>query len=160
MRSSRGNKSHDLRRVTLKLAASIESLVKNKPGKFGGHNLKDDRDTVVKQKHRGRHGKPGGLEIPPVLTAEAQIGKVAVADKNRTTENNSERGEQIGGGLFRRLTAFSRGHKSRDFQHTSTNLYTIIETRTGYKYAKFEGHSLKDNKDTDMKQSHLTKKPI
>ena len=51
MRSSRGNKSHDLRRVTLKLAASIESLVKNKPDRFGGHNLKDDRDTVVK--HRG-----------------------------------------------------------------------------------------------------------
>lgn len=104
--------------------------------------------------------KTGGLEIPPVLTAEAQIGKVVVVDKKRTTENNSERGEQIRGDLFRRLTAFSRGHKSRDFQHTSTNLYTIIEPRTGYKYAKFEDHSLKDNKDTDMKQSHLTKKPI
>ena len=44
MKSSRGNKSRDFRRVTLKLAASIESLVKNKPGKFGGHSLKDDFD--------------------------------------------------------------------------------------------------------------------
>lgn len=61
------------------------------------------RDTVVKQRHRGRHGKPGGLEIPPVLTAEAQIGKVAVADEKRTAENNSERREQIRGDLFRRL---------------------------------------------------------
>ena len=104
MKSSRGNKSLDFRRVTLKLAASIESLVKNKPGKFGGHSLKDDRDTVVKQRNRGRHGKPGGLEIPPVLTAEAQIGKVAVADEKRTAENNSERGEQIRGDLFRRLS--------------------------------------------------------
>lgn len=103
MKSSKENKSRDFRRVTLKLAASIESLVKNKPGKFGGHSLKDDRDTVVKQSHRGRHGKTGGLEIPPVLTAEAQIGKVAVADEKRTAENNSERGEQIRGDLFRRL---------------------------------------------------------
>lgn len=104
MRSSRGNTSRDLECVILKLAASIESLVKDKPGKFGGHSLKDDRDTVVKQRHRGRHGKPGGLEILPVLTAEAQIGKLAVAVEKRTAENDSERGEQIRGDLFRRLT--------------------------------------------------------
>ena len=100
MKSSKGNKSRDFRRVTLKLAANIESLVKNKPGKFGGHSLKDDRDTVVKQRHRGRHGKPGGLEIPPVLTAEAQIGKVAVADEKRTAENTSEGGEKSRGTFF------------------------------------------------------------
>ena len=104
MKSSRGNKLRDFRLVTLKLAATIESLVKNKPGKFGGHSLKDDRDTVVKQRHRGRHGKPGGLEILPVLNAEAQIGKLAVAVEKRTAENDFERGEQIRGDLFRRLT--------------------------------------------------------
>lgn len=104
MRSSRGNTSRDLERVILKLAASIQSLVRNKPGQKPGHSLKDDRDTVVKQRHRGRHGKPGGLEILPVLNAEAQIGKLAVAVEKRTAENDFERGEQIRGDLFRRLT--------------------------------------------------------